>query len=98
VALANKMVRIAWALLAQGRGYEAQWNDSREDLAHWHPWSGTAFKANSSQRPATSAEVKNESCPTGKTDAGVFRSWYGQQSRHPIWNPACVLHAGPGRL
>lgn len=29
VALANKMVRIAWAMLAHGRRYEAQWNDSR---------------------------------------------------------------------
>ena len=33
VALANKMVRIAWAMLAHGRHYEAQWNDSREILA-----------------------------------------------------------------
>lgn len=33
VALANKMVRIAWAMLAHGRHYQAQWNDSREILA-----------------------------------------------------------------
>lgn len=33
VALANKMVRVAWAMLAHGRRYEAQWNASREILA-----------------------------------------------------------------
>lgn len=27
VALANKMVRVTWALLAHGRRYEVQWND-----------------------------------------------------------------------
>lgn len=26
VALANKLVRVAWALLAHGRRYEAQWH------------------------------------------------------------------------
>jgi transposase len=34
VALANKMVRVAWAMLAHGRRYEAQRNDSREAMAH----------------------------------------------------------------
>lgn len=33
VALANKMVRIAWAMLAHGRRYEARWNDSQAVLA-----------------------------------------------------------------
>lgn len=34
VALANKMVRVAWAMLAHGRHYQAQWNGSREVMAH----------------------------------------------------------------
>ena len=33
VALANKMVRIAWAMLAHGRRYEPQWNDSQGGMA-----------------------------------------------------------------
>lgn len=34
VALANKMVRIAWAVLAHARRYEAQWSDPRGIMAH----------------------------------------------------------------
>jgi hypothetical protein len=74
-ALANKPARVAaWALLAHGRRYEAQWNPrpSTGDGLCYRQTIGSAFE--STVRPTTMAKVKNERCPTGKTDAGILRS------------------------